>query len=136
MILVDSSVWIGYFNGADTWQTRWLDHALQHEVVIIGDLILAEVLQGFRSDAEHVRAEQMLLGLEVVELGGSERALRAARRYRTLRKKGCTIRKTVDLFIAEWCIEQDVALLHQDSDFEAIAANEPGFMVIRNQKSG
>jgi hypothetical protein len=133
MILVDSSVWISYFNGADTWQTRWLDHALQHDVVIIGDLILAEVLQGFRSDAEVLRAEQMLLGLQVVELGGSGRALRAAHRYRSLRKKGCTIRKTIDLFIAEWCIENDVPLLHYDSDFDAIARHEPMFRVIGNR---
>lgn len=133
MILVDSSVWIGYFNGADTWQSRWLDNALSEQDVIIGDLILAEVLQGFRSDAEYLRAEQMLLALQVVELGGAERAVRAARRYRTLRKKGCTIRKTVDLFIAEWCIEQDVALLHQESDFEAIAAHEPGFTTVKER---
>lgn len=133
MILVDSSVWIGYFNGADTWQTRWLDYALQHDVVIIGDLILAEVLQGFRSDAEYLRAEQLLQALQVVELGGAERAVRAARRYRSLRKKGCTIRKTVDLFIAEWCIENDVPLLHHDSDFDAIATHEPMFRVIGNQ---
>ncbi len=132
MILVDSSVWIGYFNGADTWQTRWLDHALQNDVVILGDLILAEVLQGFRSDTEYLRAEQMLLGLHVVELGGSGRAVSAARRYRSLRKKGCTIRKTVDLFIAEWCLENDVPLLHHDSDFDAIAGHEPMFRVIRN----
>jgi predicted nucleic acid-binding protein len=133
MILVDSSVWIGYFNGADTWQTRWLDHALQHDVVIIGDLILAEVLQGFRSDAEVFRAEKALNALTVVELGGADRAVRAARRYRNLRKKGCTIRKTIDLFIAEWCIENDVPLLHHDSDFDAIATHEPLFRVIRSR---
>jgi predicted nucleic acid-binding protein len=133
MILVDSSVWIGYFNGAESWQTRCLDHALQNDVVLIGDLILAEVLQGFRSDAEYLRAEQLLQALQVVELGGAERAISAARRYRNLRKKGCTIRKTIDLFIAEWCIGNDVPLLHHDSDFDAIAAHEPDFRVIGNQ---
>lgn len=118
MILVDSSVWIGYFNGARTPETNALDALLGHEELAIGDLILTEVLQGFRQDHEYAIALRMLTSLRVLELGGRELAIQAARNFRTLRKTGITIRKTVDTLIATRCIESNHELLYEDRDFD------------------
>ena len=118
MVLVDTSVWIDYFNGQDNASTSKLDELLSSTIVIVGDLILAEVLQGFRSDADHRSAKGLLLDLEVHTIGGVELALKAADNFRTLRKKGITVRKTVDCFIATYCIEHRIPLLHSDRDFD------------------
>jgi hypothetical protein len=100
MVLVDSSVWIDYFNGRDNVRTRKLDELLSSTIVIVGDLILLEVLQGFKRDPDFRTARRLLLELELVELGGIELALKAAENFRTLRKNGVTVRKTVDCVIA------------------------------------
>ena len=118
MILVDSSVWIDYFNGTVTVQTEKLDRLLGREPVAIGDLILTEVLQGFVEERDFNTARKMLTSLTVVELGGQEIAIQAARNFRVLRKTGVTVRKTVDAVIATWCIENGYDLLHNDRDFE------------------
>lgn len=118
MILVDSSVWIGYFRGVVTPQTEKLDHLLGHELLAIGDLILTEVLQGFDRDKDFRTARNLLTSLEVVELGGKEIAIRAASNYRLLRKRGVTVRKTIDTVIATRCIESGYHLLHNDRDFD------------------
>ncbi len=118
MILVDSSVWIDYFKGAVTPQTETLDSLLGHEPLAIGDLILAEVLQGFASEREFNEARKMLTALRVVELGGQEIAVQAARNFRSLRKLGMTVRKTIDTVIATRCIESGYDLLHNDRDFD------------------
>ena len=118
MILVDSSVWIDYFNGTVTVQTEKLDRLLGREPVAIGDLILTEVLQGFVEERDFNTARKMLTSLTVVELGGQEIAIQAARNFRVLRKTGVTVRKTVDTVIATWCIENGYDLLHNDRDFE------------------
>jgi len=118
MILVDSSVWIAYFNGIDTPQAERLDALLARESVGLGDLILTEVLQGFRQDTEHDTAKELLTSLTVYELLGLERAVRCAANYRLLRTKGVTIRKTVDVIIATFCIDNRLPLLHADKDFE------------------
>jgi predicted nucleic acid-binding protein len=118
MILVDSSVWIDYFNGSHNWQVELLDKLLQHEPIIIGDLILAEVLQGFRSDKDFKLAKKFLGALPFRSVGGYTVALQSASHYRELRKKGVTVRKTIDLIIATFCIIEDMALLHNDQDFE------------------
>lgn len=118
MILVDSSVWIDYFRGISTPQTEKLDGLLGHELLAIGDLILTEVLQGFVSDKDFNKARKLLTSLEVIELGGQEVAVQAAKNFRTLRSKGITIRKTIDTVIATHCIENGYALLHSDRDFE------------------
>ena len=118
MILVDSSVWIDYFTGALTAQTGKLDHLLGHEPLAIGDLILTEVLQGFTNDRDFNEARKMLTSLTVVELGGEEIAIEAARNFRALRKLGVTTRKTVDTVIATRCIESGYDLLHSDRDFD------------------
>ena len=118
MILVDSSVWIDYFNGAITPQTEKLDALLGREPLAIGDLILAEVLKGFTEDRDFETARRMLASLSLVELGGARIAIQAARNFRALRKLGVTVRKTIDTIIATWCIESGYDLLHDDRDFD------------------
>ena len=121
MILVDSSVWIDYFKGTSTAQTEKLDRLLGHEPLAIGDLILTEVLQGFDSERDFNDARRMLTSLMVVELGGREIAIKAAKNFRALRRFGVTVRKTVDSVIATRCIEDGYDLLHNDRDFDPFA---------------
>lgn len=118
MILVDSSVWIDYFNGAGTSEAEKLDLLLGVEPLAIGDLILAEVLQGFDKDRDFNNARNLLTSLTVVELGGRDIAIQAARNFRALRKLGVTVRKTIDTVIATRCIESGYDLLHSDRDFD------------------
>ena len=117
MILVDSSVWIDYFNGLDTPQTSKLDALLGVEPLAIGDLILTEVLQGFRKDPDYKQAKQLLLSLVIFDMLGVRKALQSAEYFRTLRKQGITIRKTTDVIIATFCIEEGHALLFSDRGF-------------------
>ena len=121
MILVDSSVWVDYFRGKTTVQTDKLDVLLGHELLAVGDLILAEVLQGFDSDRDFKSAQRVLASMAVVEIGGLEIAIQAAKNYRELRRRGVTIRKTVDTMIATRCIESGYDLLHCDRDFDPFA---------------
>jgi len=121
LILVDSSVWIDYFKGAITPQTQKLDGLLGREPLAIGDLILTEVLQGFANERDFNAAREMLTALKVVELGGQGIAIQAARNFRTLRKLGLTVRKTIDSVIATRCIESGYDLLHNDRDFDPFA---------------
>lgn len=118
MILVDSSVWIDYFRGTATPQTDALDGILGAEPVAVGDLILTEVLQGFGSDRDFNLAKKLLSSLTMVDLGGREVAIKAARNFRTLRSRGITIRKTIDTIIATRCIESKYRLLYSDRDFD------------------
>ncbi len=118
MILVDSSVWIDYFNGIDSWQTELLDRLLKEEPIIMGDLILTEVLQGFRDDQDFEKAKSRLNILPFKQMGGYEIALKSAQNYRTLRKNGITVRKTIDIIIGTFCILEKLSLLHDDKDFE------------------
>jgi len=117
MILVDTSVWIDYFNGRDTSQTSILDQALQNQTIIMGDLILLEILQGFRSDKDYSIAKKHLTELPIHNLLTPDLALKSADSYRALRKRGITIRKTSDVIIAIFCIENDIPLLFSDKDF-------------------
>ncbi len=121
MILVDSSVWIGYFNGDRSPQTNKLDELLGQEPVALGDLILTEVLQGFRIDKDYKAAKTLLTSLTVYDLLGENMAIKSAENFRMLRKKGITIRKTVDVIIATFCIENDFQLLHSDKDFDPLS---------------
>lgn len=118
MIVVDSSVWIDFFRGFTTPQTERLDALLSVEPIAVGDLILAEVLQGFSSEKDFNQARKLLTSLDVIPLGGLEIALQAARNYRALRAQGMTIRKTIDTIIATRCIEDDLSLLYSDRDFD------------------
>ena len=123
MILVDSSVWIDFFNGTENAETDKLNEILGLEEVVIGDLILAEVLQGFRSDTDYKAAKNVLTSLTVYDLLGKELAIKSADNFRKLRKKGITIRKTADVIIATYCIENKIPLLFTDKDFIPFVAN-------------
>jgi predicted nucleic acid-binding protein len=125
VILVDTSVWIDYFNGVENKQTESLDRILSEQSVLVGDIILTEILQGFDSDKEFRLAKQALEPLDCVHLGGKSLAIKAASNFRFLRSKGVTIRKTVDMLIGSWCIEHEVELLHNDKDFDQIATQLP-----------
>ena len=125
MILVDTGVWIDYFNGVENKQTESLDRILSEQSVLLGDIILTEILQGFDSDKEFRLAKQALEPLDCVHLGGKSLAIKAASNFRFLRSKGVTVRKTVDMLIGSWCIEHEVELLHNDKDFDQIATQLP-----------
>ena len=118
MWIVDSSVWIDYFNGESTSQTDLLDAALGQREIGLGDIILAEVLQGFRRQQDFETARDALLRFPVFTIGGIEIALRSAQNFRYLRQQGITVRKTVDCMIATFVIGNDFSLLHSDRDFD------------------
>ncbi len=117
MLIVDSSVWIDFFNGNECPEVQYLDHILGLKPVMIGDHILTEVLQGFKEDKEYETAKQLLTALPIVQLSNETRAIKTAENYRMLRKKGITIRKTIDTIIATYCIEKNAELLFTDRDF-------------------
>ena len=118
MILVDSSVWIDYFRGTSSAQTDQLDALLGNELIVMGDLILTEVLQGFNAERDFNQAKKLLNALEVVDLGGQKIAIQAAQNFRTLRAMGITVRKTIGTLIATYCIENRIPLLYSDRDFD------------------
>jgi predicted nucleic acid-binding protein len=117
MIIVDTSVWIDYFNGTVNEETNILDSALENGEVAIGDLIFLEILQGFRNDKDYEQARDMLLALDQYEMFGHKMVVKCAENYRSLRKRGITIRKTADVIIATFCIENKIPLLFSDRDF-------------------
>lgn len=118
MIFVDSSVWIDFFNGTQSAETNRLDSLLDMEPIGLGDLVLIEVLQGFKHDRDYNTAKELLTSLTIFELGGLDIAIKSADNFRFLRKKGVTVRKTIDVLIATFCIDNDFSLLHSDKDFE------------------
>jgi predicted nucleic acid-binding protein len=118
MVLADTSIWIDYFRGADSAQTDRLNELLDSERVAIGDLIIVELLQGFRTKSQIAAAREIISRLEYFDLAGKEIAFKAAENYRILRKAGITIRKTIDVIIGTFCIENQFKLLHNDRDFE------------------
>lgn len=117
MIFVDSSVWIDYFNGKVSPETNKLDAALGVIPVCIGDIVLTEVLQGFKKDKDFNTAKDLLCSLPIVNVLDTSIALGSAANFRLLRKKGITVRKTIDVLIATYCIEQGIPLLFSDRDF-------------------
>ena len=118
MIIVDSSVWIDYFNLKSTPQTDILQDLLGSQMLGIGDIILTEVLQGFKSDRDFRLAQTRMAAFHAFEMLGVDNAIRSARNYRRLRKRGITIRKTTDVIIATFCIRSNHELLYADADFE------------------
>jgi predicted nucleic acid-binding protein len=118
LIVVDSSVWIDFFNGKATPQVMKLRDLLGREPLLVGDLILCEILQGARSEAHARTLEKQLRKFDVVPMLNPELAVAAARHYRALRDHGVTVRKTIDLIIATFCIVEGHGLLHADRDFE------------------
>lgn len=120
MIVVDSSVWIDYFNGSETREVALLDDILGVEPVMVGDLILVEVLQGFQTDRDVRKARILLDTLRFEPMLGRNVALAGAANYRALHSKGITVRKTIDVLIATFCMKNNHVLLHSDRDFDPI----------------
>jgi predicted nucleic acid-binding protein len=122
MILVDSSVWIDFFNGRNVAAVARLTDLLEDASapLVMADLVLFEVLRGFRDEQDFNAARRTLAELPVVEIGGAEEALRAAQHYRALRAHGRTVHSPIDVLLASYCIEHDCALLHSDRDFDVL----------------
>ena len=118
MIIVDTSVWIDYFKGISNAQTEQLDRLIESDFIAIGDIIWLEILQGIKSDKEFNLVQMHFAGIPVFNLLGKERVVHCAQLYRKLRQKGITIRKTTDVIIASFCIENNLRLLHTDRDFK------------------
>jgi predicted nucleic acid-binding protein len=118
MWIVDSSVWIDFFNGRDSVEVRLLDSSLGRQTIGLLDLVLCEVLQGFHSDTDFRRAQAALQTFSIFETGGEALAISSALNYRVLRRRGITVRKTIDCLIATYAIEQNYALLYSDRDFD------------------
>lgn len=118
MIVTDTSVWIDYVKGIDAPHTNILDYELVCNRVITGDIIIVEFLQGFKNDRDYLIAKQIMDNLEYRDFLGKEVAIQAANNYRKLRKLGITVRKTIDVIIATFCIENGFSLIHNDRDFD------------------
>lgn len=119
MIFVDSSVWIDYFNGRDTAPVGSLDRMLGREPLLVGDIVLAEVLQGLHRDKDFRIAQNLLTSFPVARVLNEHVAIQSARNCRALRKKGMTVRKMVGSIIATFCMTHQHVLLHDDRDFDA-----------------
>ncbi len=118
MIVVDTSVWVDYFNGQLTAETDALDRLLGEQAIILGDLILTEVLQGFRREPDFKQAHTLLRSFPIVTMLGPAMAIQSADNYRRLRKVGVTVRKTIDVMIGTYCIANRLPLLYSDRDFD------------------
>lgn len=129
--MVDTSVWIDYFNGVPTPQADLLDDLLGERVLAVGDLILAELLQGFSTELDARRALSLLDPLEFLEMAGRDVAIESAANYRRLRRRGVTVRKTMDMLIGTYCLIHEHEILHSDRDFDVLAEHL-GLRVIRS----
>jgi len=129
-IVVDSSVWVDYFSQTSNAETDWLERALGRELIAMTDLILCEVLQGIRDERQYQAIKLELLEFEIFPSGGLETAMAAAENHRKLKARGFTVRKTIDCWIATFCIRNKYLLLHRDRDFEPFA-NELGLRVVK-----
>lgn len=118
MVIVDTTVWIDYFRGVRNSETDFLDRELGRRPFGITDMILCEVLQGIREEAASADVLAQLSKLHIFDSGGKEAAVAAAQLFRLLRRRGHTVRKTIDCFIATFCIRQGHSLLHRDRDFD------------------
>jgi len=119
MVIVDATVWIDYLRGDDNAATRWLDQRLTLQRIGLTDLTLCEVLQGVRDHLEFSSVRDDLLRFHIFSTGGAELAVAAARNYLRLRRRGVTVRKTIDCIVATFCLEAGHELLHRDRDFDA-----------------
>jgi len=118
VVIVDTTVWIDYLRGARSPETDWLDQELDRQRLALTDIIFCEVLQGLRDDDAAKQVEDLLLRFEMFDTGGVDLAREDARNYRTLRRRGRTVRKTIDCLIATFCIREGHSLLHRDRDFD------------------
>ncbi len=135
MILVDSSVWIDYFRGARNRPVEqlltWLKGGDATVDLGVADLVVFEVMRGFASPKDQKRAQDLLLALDVVEIGGLDNALLAAEHYSALRAQGYTVRSPIDVLLASFCIRHGHMLLHRDADFDVMAALR-GLQIVRH----
>ena len=135
MILVDSSVWIDYFRGARNRPVEqllaWLQGSMATVDLGVADLVVFEVMRGFASPKEQKRARDLLLALDIVEIGGLDNALMAAEHYSALRAQGYTVRSPIDVLLASYCIRHGHMLLHRDADFDVMAVLR-GLQVVRH----
>jgi predicted nucleic acid-binding protein len=118
VVVVDTTVWVDYLQGAQNAETDWLDQELDRQRLALTDVIFCEVLQGLNDEAIAEEVEHLLLRFEVFSPGSVDLAREAARNYRTLRRRGRTVRKTIDCLIATFCIREGHSLLHRDRDFD------------------
>lgn len=130
VVIVDTTVWIDYLGGVKNADTDWVDREVNRQRLGLTDLILCEVLQGIRDDISFSRVLRELRRFEVFDTGGTELAIAAARNYRDLRQRGYTVRKTIDCWIATFCLQERHSLLHRDRDFDPFES-ELGLTVIR-----
>jgi predicted nucleic acid-binding protein len=117
VIVVDTTVWIDFLNGRDAPHVRRLRALLGESEIVVGDLMLCEVLQGLTSARAAAQVESLLRRFDIVPMVGDAIAVAAARNFRSLRARGITVSKTIDLLIGTWCIENRHPLLHNDRDF-------------------
>jgi predicted nucleic acid-binding protein len=118
MVIVDTTVWVDYLRGVQNPETEWLNRELRRQRLGLTEIILCEVLQGIPDERSFAQVQRELLQLEVFETGGADIAVAAARNFRALRRKGHTVRKTIDCLIATFCLEAGHSLLHRDRDFD------------------
>ena len=119
MVIIDTTVWIDYFSGTINPETEWLEREATAQRLGLTDLNLCEVLQGIRDDTEFKRVREDLLTFHVFSTGGEAIAIAAAENYRLLRQRAYTVRKTIDCWIATFCLVNGHQLLHRDRDFDA-----------------
>jgi len=127
--VVDSTVWVDYFRGRSTAQTDWLDQHAATDPIGLTDLILCEVLQGVRDERVLPKLQKDLSVFQVFDTGGADLAIAAAANYRALRRRGRTVRGTIDCLIATFCLLNGHALLHDDRDYDAFE-QELGLTVV------
>jgi len=118
MIVADTSVWIDYVRGIDAPHTNLLDYELDRNRIITGDLIIIEFLQGFRREKDYRAAKKIMASLEYYDFVGMKIALQSTQNFGILQRSGITVRKTIDIIIATFCIENGFELLHNDCDFD------------------
>ncbi|MFN3548022.1 MAG: PIN domain nuclease [Mesorhizobium sp.] len=130
MILPDTSAWIEFFRDADSRTSLSLAACIRQQDVIVGDLIIVELFQGLKHPSQMKLVSAALGWLPTRTLCSPSLAFKAAENYRHLRRRGVTVRGTIDVIIATWCIENGALLLHNDRDFDAME-RELGLQIAR-----
>lgn len=121
-LLFDSSVWIDFFRNENTPEVELLTSYIENDdPIVLAPIIIQEVLQGIRDDAQFKKVKDIFSYFSVLQISPVAAAFGAAELYRSLRKKGATIRKSNDCLIAFYAIEHSIPLVHRDSDFDIIA---------------
>jgi len=122
MVVIDTSAWIEYFNDTGHKVVRDIEYALDNDIVCLGDLIYCEILQGIRDKRQLKKVKDVFNTLNRDIVGGFEICEKAAENYKYLRSLGVTVRKTIDVIIGTFCLENNYAIIHNDSDFKYMEA--------------